>query len=84
MFDSAQRRVQYIMEQDSYVRFRDSDLFIRALDLLKIKNSKWSIYFLHHKICLASKVWHADLILKFEKVLSFIVSVSIIQDSHNT
>ncbi len=40
MFDRAQRRIQYMMEQDSYARFRGSDLFIRAIELLKIKNSK--------------------------------------------
>jgi len=36
MFDRAQRRIQYIIEQDSFARFRNSDLFIRALEQLKM------------------------------------------------
>lgn len=40
MFDRAQRHIQYLMEQDSYARFKDSDLLMRAVDLFNMTNLK--------------------------------------------
>jgi len=40
MFDRAQRHIQYLMEQDSYARFKDSDLLMRAVDLFNMKHFK--------------------------------------------